>query len=202
MGNNNTCVGNAANCAVGVSSLVAVGASSIAGATGSTAVGFEAIVQSSATGSIALGNGANASIASAFYTILNLASVSGGNSLEYLAGTGQIGPSTSSKRFKENIDPIEIDTSFIYALQPKSYDRIDMQLRNREFGFIAEEVDSLCPQLVPYDGEGRPNGVKYDRLTVPIIAEMKKLRDDLADTKASLKTAIDVIDALKAKIAL
>ena len=48
-------------------------------------------------------------------------------------------------------------------------------------GLIAEEVAEVMPEMVNYDKYGRPDGVHYAMLVAPLIAEVKKLRDRVAE---------------------
>ena len=52
---------------------------------------------------------------------------------------------------------------------------------------IAEEVNELYPGLVYYDSEGKPEGVHYEWLGVPLIVEMKKLRNRVEALENQLK---------------
>jgi len=45
-----------------------------------------------------------------------------------------------------------------------------------EIGLIAEEVADILPEVVGYTN-GKPDYINYDRLVVPLISEVKKLRD-------------------------
>ena len=44
---------------------------------------------------------------------------------------------------------------------------------NREYGFIADEVADVAPELVSYDENGNPYGIQYAR-TVAILNEAIK----------------------------
>ena len=86
---------------------------------------------------------------------------------------------SSSLRYKENVRPLEIDSSKIYQLDPKSFNLIEghiSALGNNTFGYIAEEVDKILPEVVKYDNEDRPDSLNYQLLTVFLIEEIKKLR--------------------------
>jgi hypothetical protein len=89
--------------------------------------------------------------------------------------------STSSARYKTAIEPLE-DSSFLYDLNPvtfKSTAEADAGL-GRMYGLIAEEVHAVEPAFVSYlDGE--PDGVHYATLVVPLIAEVKKLKQRLTE---------------------
>lgn len=104
--------------------------------------------------------------------------------------------STSSKRYKKNIKPIEIDTSKIYLLNPISFDsKVDSEKGIRHFGLIAEDVSKILPSMVNYIPESEvfkngskdkllPDGVQYSRLAVLMLPEIKKLRDENTIMKA------------------
>jgi hypothetical protein len=107
----------------------------------------------------------------------------------YRNASGQIGYNTSALRFKDNISDIE-DCSWLYNLRPVTFDWKDEQRRQvegRQIGLIAEEVNELCPQLVFLDSEGKPEGVHYEWLGVPLIVEIKKLYKRVAALENQLK---------------
>ena len=84
----------------------------------------------------------------------------------------------SSARFKDNIRDLEIDTSKVWDLQPRSFEwRGD---GTTAFGLIAEEVDEIIPGLVAKYAHGSdevvPQSVHYKFLSVLLLAEMKELK--------------------------
>ena len=104
-------------------------------------------------------------------------------------GTGQTSwaAASSSLRYKENIRPLEIDSSKIYNLDPKSFNLIEghvSTLGNAKFGYIAEEVDKILPEVVRYDKEDRPDALNYQLLTVFLIEEIKKLKTRIETLEA------------------
>lgn len=107
----------------------------------------------------------------------------------YRNASGQIGYNTSALRFKDNISDEE-DCSWLYKLRPVTFDWKDQQRKQeegRQLGLIAEEVNELYPQLVFHDSEGKPEGVHYEWLGVPLIVEMKKLRSRVEALENQLK---------------
>ena len=88
---------------------------------------------------------------------------------------------TSSKRYKENIRNLEIDTSNIYDLRPVNYTSKDTKVEN--FGLIAEEVDEYFPEIVTHNKEGQADSVDYQMLSVLLLSEMKKLKDEIKELK-------------------
>ena len=104
---------------------------------------------------------------------------------------------TSSIRYKDDVEPLAIDTSKIFDLVPKSFTWKDKDSPNfgPDYGLIAEEVQEIFPELVKHNivgrrsyalpGEGtEPYGVKYEALTVMLMEEVRKLRKRLDDLES------------------
>ncbi len=100
--------------------------------------------------------------------------------------------STSSKRYKKNIEDLTIDSEVVYQLRPVEFD--DKTLGTHHFGLVAEEVAEICPLLVNYANEtlldpaGDPNkkvpdGVQYQLLSVLLLNELKKLKNEIEELK-------------------
>jgi hypothetical protein len=92
---------------------------------------------------------------------------------------GQIIKGSSSRRYKENITNLEVDSSLIYQLRPVSYEDINdhKEIKTRNVGLIAEEVDGIIPNLVYHNNDGSPESIHYERIGVLLIAEIKKLNE-------------------------
>ena len=88
---------------------------------------------------------------------------------------------TSSKRYKENIRNLEIDTSNIYNLRPVNYTSKDTKAEN--FGLIAEEVDKHFPELVAYNEKGQADSVDYQMLSVLLLNEIQKIKKEINKLK-------------------
>jgi Marseilleviridae peptidase len=113
----------------------------------------------------------------------NAVATAAGAAVQYNAATGQMGPVASSVRFKENVTEMDVDSSLIFQLKPVSYNLISETARptKREFGFLAEDVISVLPEVAPTDAEGQPMSVNYDRLVVLVIEELRKLRAEVTE---------------------
>jgi hypothetical protein len=122
--------------------------------------------------------------------------------------------STSSIRFKTNVEDLTIDTkSILSKMRPIWYRSLGQNDRKdwSWYGFIAEELAELEPRLVNWgydessyeeieiiDEEGNikketkltddaqliPDGVQYERITVLLVAELQKMRKELDELKA------------------
>lgn len=80
---------------------------------------------------------------------------------------------TSTQRVKTLIKPIR--KSYIdrfSKLQAKEYDRTDF--KQHEFGFIAEDVIKLYPEIVSVDDTGNPTGIDYSKLSTIITAKVQE----------------------------
>jgi hypothetical protein len=89
--------------------------------------------------------------------------------------------STSSLRYKENVSDIEIDTTKIYNLRPISFNskcETD-NLEKRFFGLAAEEANAHIPGIVELDKDGNPDAVNYSMLSVLLLKEIQKLRQEI-----------------------
>jgi hypothetical protein len=106
--------------------------------------------------------------------------------------SGNFGYIPSSKRFKENIEPVILDDPQIaLALELVNFrykqagENGDMQ-----WGLIAEDVDALgLNWLVDYDENGEPFGLKYDRLALVLLPALQEQSKRLADIEARLAKA-------------
>lgn len=99
-----------------------------------------------------------------------------------LDGANQVFLLTSSARFKENIESLDISLEFkkdYLSLNPVTYnykkDGEGEQSSPTAIGLIAEEVVKLFPEAVNLDSEGLPFSISYDQisvLTVRIVQEL------------------------------
>jgi len=110
----------------------------------------------------------------------------------------EIGSSTiiqrvsSSRRYKENIVDLLTDSSKVYELSPKSFkykdgetakvvdgqvtDEMETMVGSNSFGYIAEDVHEILPEIVSYTLEDEPESVQYRLISVLLLEEMKKLK--------------------------
>ena len=107
---------------------------------------------------------------------------SGGISTAYSSSTNTltISYSSSSQRYKENIENLTLDTSKIYNLVPRTFtwkanspNGLDGQ---SDFGLVAEEAKVIIPELVFNNQDDEVEGVKYMTLSVLLLEELKKLK--------------------------
>jgi hypothetical protein len=84
---------------------------------------------------------------------------------------------TSSRRYKEDIKDLKVNLLDILKLRPVSFKW--KESGEYDIGMIAEEVDKCIPDLIVYDEEGRPDGLKYDRISLYLLEIIKAQHDEL-----------------------
>ena len=108
------------------------------------------------------------------------ASTTGSANMRINTGNGLIAYTSSSQRYKVEIEPQIIPNESVLSLVAKSYvDKTEYEKNNnsdeglqRWLGLIAEDINKipvLKDLLVEYDDKGKPNSVYYDRVAVALI---------------------------------
>jgi hypothetical protein len=111
----------------------------------------------------------------------------------------------SSLRYKTNIQDLNFDINKFLALNPRSFDWNTSTINfvpgeKGSIGFIAEEVNTVFPELVRYK-DGQPEGIKYELLPVYLFKIVKDLILGFTDkVKASLNELGIIIENGVAKI--
>jgi uncharacterized coiled-coil protein SlyX len=90
--------------------------------------------------------------------------------------SGHLGTTTSSARFKEDIQPMDKASEAILSLKPVIF-RYKQELDpagTPQFGLVAEEVEKVNPKLVGRDDDGKPYSVRYDAVNAMLLNEFLK----------------------------
>jgi hypothetical protein len=93
-----------------------------------------------------------------------------------VAANGQLGTVTSSKRFKEEIKPMDKASEALFSLKPVMF-RYKKEIDpagTQQFGLVAEDVEKLNPDLVVRDEQGQVNSVRYDQVNAMSLNEFIK----------------------------
>src|SRR5262249_31788645 len=101
--------------------------------------------------------------------------VSGGIAV-MIDSNGRLGTTTSSARYKENIEPMDEASETILSLKPVSF-RYKKELDPAgipQFGLVAEDVAKVNPDLVARDDDGKPYTVRYDAINAMLLNEFLK----------------------------
>jgi len=105
----------------------------------------------------------------------------------------------SSRRWKQNVTPIEGALDKVGRLQGVYYDWKGEQGGKRDIGFIAEDVGKVLPELVSWDADGEnASGMDYARVNALLVEAIKEERADKDAKIAGLQKQIDELKALLA----
>ena len=92
---------------------------------------------------------------------------------------GQLGTTSSSLRYKTNIEDLGDISSRIYGLRPVKFNykkHLEKGLDRKEYGLIAEEVNQIIPEIVVKNNAGEIDTLQYQHLPVFLLAEIQKLQ--------------------------
>jgi hypothetical protein len=93
-----------------------------------------------------------------------------------VAANGHLGTITSSKRFKDEIKPMDKASEALFALKPVTF-RYKKELDpvgTQQFGLVAEDVEKVNPDLVGRDENGKVNSVRYEQVNAMLLNEFLK----------------------------
>ena len=111
-------------------------------------------------------------------------------------GEGQLRKESSSRKYKTNIETLEIDPNKVMQLRPV---RFEWKTTGQDdVGLIAEEVAESVEEMVIYDNQGRPDGVKYDKVALYLLSVIKNQQKENEDIKARLSA----MESLVAKLSV
>jgi len=115
---------------------------------------------------------------------------SGGYRAAYVSIAGEAGYVPSSRQFKRDIEPAEINGEDVLGIRLVKY-RYKEAVKQHgndaptDVGVIAEEVDELgLSFLIEYDEEGRPLGFKYERLALAVLAAVQAIEKRVSALEA------------------
>jgi len=129
------------------------------------------------------------------------ATASGGMAV-YVNPDGKLGTSPSSKRFKEDIQPMDKASEAVFALKPVTF-RYKKELDPKsipQFGLIAEEVEKVDPDLVVRDKEGKPYAVRYEQINAMLLNEFLKEHRTVQEQQKEIDTLMNELKEQKVLI--
>ena len=120
----------------------------------------------------------------------------------YIDGDNKIGTLSSSRRYKDEIKPMDQASETLYSLKPVTfrYKKEVDRSRALSFGLIAEEVAEVDPDLITRDKEGQPQTVRYEAVNAMLLNEFLKEHAKVQQLEASVDALATQIKEQKAKI--
>ena len=209
-GNDNTAVGFNAlinntsydNTAVGVNALLsntnaaantAIGVNALNGNTsgqGNTAVGISAGANVTTASSVICVGSVGENVDNSCYIGNIFGAVAASGVQVFVDSSDRLGTSTSSKRFKDEIKPMDKASEALYALKPVAF-RYKKEIDpagTPQFGLVAEEVERVNPDLIVRDKEGKPYSVRYDQVNAMLLNEFLKEHRKVQELEAMIAT--------------
>jgi trimeric autotransporter adhesin len=160
-----------------------------------TAIGSNALLNTTGSSNIALGHGAGANVTSGSYNVYigtNVNGVADEVGHTYISNisstqqnlspvtvdlaTGLLGHEVSSQRYKEDVNPMDKASEALFALKPVTY-RYKKEIDKNQavdYGLIAEEVAKVDPNLAVRNGKGQVESVRYNAINAMLLNEFLK----------------------------
>ncbi len=129
----------------------------------------------------------------------------------YVNSDNKIGTLVSSRRFKDEIKPMDKASETILALKPVTF-RYKKEIEPNGaimFGLIAEEVEKVDPALVTRDVKGEVETVRYDAVNAMLLNEFLKehrtvqeLKSTVAEQQKQIKALASGLEKVSAQLEL
>jgi trimeric autotransporter adhesin len=142
------------------------------------ALGFQAGFNITGSGNVCIGQNIFGLAGESNVTrIRNIGSTAQANSVFVTVGAGgKLGFQVSSRRYKDDIKPMDKASEALFALKPVSF-RYKQEIdpaRSPDFGLIAEDVAIVNPDLVARDEDGKIVTVRYQAVNAMLLNEFLK----------------------------
>jgi len=203
-GNHNTADGDNAlvhtttgilNTAVGAHALDenVIGSSNVA-------LGFQAGLNITGNGNVCIGESILGVAGENNVTrIRNIGATAQANSMFVTVGAGgKLGFQASSRRYKDDIKPMDKASEVLFALKPVSF-RYKKEIdpaQSPDFGLIAEDVATVNPDLVARDEEGKIATVRYQAVNAMLLNEFLKEHRTVQAQQATIARLEKQVEAL------
>jgi hypothetical protein len=103
---------------------------------------------------------------------------------------------SSDARLKTNIEPLTNALEKLQQMRGVSYERLDAAAASRQIGVIAQEVETVFPELVAPTADGY-KAVAYERLTAVLIEAVKELKAENDRLRAEVHSLTQMVKELK-----
>ena len=197
---------NALDGNVAGSGNTAVGANALFFSTSSnnTAVGFGAGHSITGSGNVCIGESV-VGVAGATNTtwIRNVYASNASGRVVYVNSDNKLGTLASSRRYKDEIKPMEKASEAILTLKPVTF-RYKQEIDPTsipQFGLIAEEVAEENPDLVTRDADGKPETVRYEAVNAMLLNEFLKQHRVVQEQNRRIRQQEATIVGLKSTVA-
>jgi hypothetical protein len=118
--------------------------------------------------------------------------------------SGHLGTRGSSRRFKDQIKPMDKASEAILGLKPVIF-RYKKEIDpdgTPQFGLVAEQVEKVNPDLVVRDKEGKPYSVRYDAVNAMLLNEFLKEHREVQELKKQVEALTAGLQRVSAHLEL
>ena len=152
------------------------------------ALGFQAGLTITGSGNVCIGENILGLTGESNVTrIRNIGSTAQANGVFVTVGAGgKLGFQVSSRRYKDDIKPMDKASEALFALKPVSF-RYKQEIdpaRSPDFGLIAEDVAIVNPDLVARDEDGKIVTVRYQAVYAMLLNEFRKAHSKVQEQEA------------------
>jgi hypothetical protein len=197
--------GTGFNTAVGYQALRTVTTGS-----NNTALGASAGIQiDTESGNVCVGAGVSTSLGENNFTrIRNIGTTPIGAGINVVIantgglGDGALGYPSSSRRYKEEIKPVDKASEKLFALQPVSFrTKVNTGAANvKLYGLIAEDVAMVDPDLVVFNADGQPETLRFDSINAMLLNEFLKEHRKVQEQDATIAQLNQGMQVLTAQL--
>lgn len=108
----------------------------------------------------------------------------------WMESDGTLGHTASSRRYKINVRPLDVDLDALLELQPSTFEY--RKGGGTDSGLIAEDLDAIdgAQFCVAYNVDGSVEGIHYDRLTVMLLALAQRQQAQIDELTATVQSLI------------
>ena len=159
-----------------------------------TAIGAASgLHQTTGSGNVYIGQGVEGTAGesnSTYIKNINNTSVNGAGTDTVIVNlsTGLLGHLSSSRRYKEEIKPMDKSSETLYRLNPVTY-RFKKEIdpsQSLEYGLVAEDVAQVDPNLAIRNGKGQIESVQYMSINAMLLNEFLKEHKKVEEQQASI----------------
>jgi LysM repeat protein len=121
----------------------------------------------------------------------------------FVNSDNKIGTMASSRRFKEEIKPMDKASEVLFALKPVTF-RYKKEFdagRAPMFGLIAEDVEQVDPDLVSRNEKGEVETVRYEQINAMLLNEFLKEHRRVEEQNREIRDQKVTIAQLKSTVA-
>ena len=119
-----------------------------------------------------------------------------------IASNGQLGTSSSSRRYKFDIDDMRDATDDLMRLRPVKFRYIKYGDGSRlQYGLIAEEVANVYPDLVARNADGEPETVMYQFLAPMLLNQVQKQQKTIDALNSTVEALAQRLKEVEAQLA-